>query len=428
MPITSVKDFVAGQVLTAAQMDDVNCGVKIFSDNAARDAAYGGTGERVLEAGETCYVTSLEELQVYDGSQWIGAAPTANRNVVINGAMQVAQRGTSTASITATGFYTADRWKAVLTTLGTWTQSVENDGPTGSGLRKSLKMLCTTTDASPAAGDVAVIQQVMEGQNVQQFLKGTASAKQFSLSFWVKANATGTYAVYLQDVDNTRAVAATYSVSASATWEKKTITFAADTTGVLDNNNASSLSVNFVLAAGTNWTSGTLATSWETLTLANLAVGQTNLAATTNNYWQISGMQLEAGSVATPFEFEDYGTTLAKCQRYYQRIQPNGTSKALGPIGRTASTTDAQFSIPYTVPMRAAPSALEQSGTATDYRISHGGISTQCSAVPTHGASTTELFGVVNTTVASGLTTGQAALFITDSVSSAGFLAWSAEL
>jgi len=243
-----------------------------------------------------------------------------NRNVVINGAMQVAQRGTSVTGITTSGYRTADRWQGVLSSLGTWTNTVENDAPTGSGFRKSLKWLCTTADASPAAGDYTIVKHLIEGQNVQQFLKGTSSAKQFSLSFWVKSNVTGTYVVELEDADNSRGVSATYSVSVSGTWEKKTITFPADTTGVFDNDNAASLNIQWWLGAGTTWTSGTLATTWASQTNANRAVGQTNVAAATNNYWQMTGVQLEAGGVATPFEFEDYGVTLRKCQRYFQKI------------------------------------------------------------------------------------------------------------
>jgi hypothetical protein len=247
-------------------------------------------------------------------------APIAGgRNVIINGAMQVAQRGTSTASITTGGYYTADRFNSVVTTMGTWTQSLEADAPTGSGFRNSLKMLCTTADASPAADDQVRVEHLIEGQNLQQFLKGTSSAKPFALSFWVKSNVTGTYIVNLIDVPNSRSVSASYTISASATWEKKTITLPADTTGAFANDNAQNLQVRFFLGAGSNRTSGTLNTTWQTAVNANLAVGQTNLAAATNNYWQVTGVQLEAGSVATPFEFEDYGTTLQKCLRYYEK-------------------------------------------------------------------------------------------------------------
>jgi hypothetical protein len=233
--------------------------------------------------------------------------------------MQIAQRGTSTTGITTDGIYTADRWNSQIGTLGTWTQTLENDAPTGSGFRKSLKWLCTTADASPAAGDYMICDYRFEGQNLQQIAKGTSSAKQLSLSFWVKSNVTGTYIVNLYDVDNTRFVAASYTVSASATWEKKTITLPADTTGVFDNDNAYSLDLQFWLGAGTTFTSGTLGTSWATNTNANRAVGQTNLASATNNYWQITGVQLETGPAATPYEFKPYDVELAQCQRYFIR-------------------------------------------------------------------------------------------------------------
>ena len=270
--------------------------------------------------GQVIYMTDVDQTAVWDGTQWTVLAPIAGgRNVIINGAMQVAQRGTSTAGITATGYYTADRWVAHFVTLGTWTNSLETDAPTGSGFRNSLKMLCTTADASPAAGDQVAVRYRLEGQNVQQFLKGTASAKPFSLSFWVKSNVTGTYIVELRDIGNTRFVSASYTVAVSAAWEKKTITFPADTTGAFNNNNGNPLQVSFGLGMGTNFTSGTLQTTWASVTDANRYVGQTNLAAATSNYWQVTGVQLEAGSVATPFEFEDYGTTLQKCQRYFYR-------------------------------------------------------------------------------------------------------------
>lgn len=267
--------------------------------------------------GQVVYMTDVDQTAVWDGSAWIGLDPSRDRNVIINGAMQVAQRGISTASITSEAYYTADRFYVAISSLGTWTQSVENDAPTGSGFRKSLKMLCTTADASPAAGDYCLLGQKIEGQNLQQFLKGTASAKQFSLTFWVKGTTTGTYIVELVDNDNNRNVSASYTISASATWEKKTITFPADTTGVLDNDNGASLILQWWLGSGTTYTSGTLATTWVTPTSANRAAGQTNLASATNNYWQVTGVQLEAGAVATPFEFEDYRTTLRKCQNYF---------------------------------------------------------------------------------------------------------------
>jgi hypothetical protein len=303
-----------------------------FASTTARDAAFGGVDEPTLAEGMFAYTTDTNTLWLYNGSSWvavlgsdIGEISTDNRNVVINGAMQVAQRGTSTASITTADYYTADRWRTGAVTLGTWTQSVDADAPTGSGFRNSLKMLCTTADASPAAADALSLQHRLEGKNLQQFAKGTASAKPFALSFWVKSNVTGTYIANLTDNDNSRSVSASYTISASATWEKKTIIFPADTTGAFDNDNGFSSQITFWLAAGSNATSGTLNTTWASLVEANRAVGQTNLAAATSNYWQVTGVQLEVGSVATPFEFEAFGTTLEKCQMYFIRIQGYAT-------------------------------------------------------------------------------------------------------
>jgi hypothetical protein len=301
--------------------------------------------------------------------------------------MQVAQRGTSTAGITTSGYYTADRWAIGNTTMGTWTQSVEADAPTGSGFRKSLKLLCTTADASPAASDSFVHRTFLEGQNLQQFLKGTASAKPFALSFWVKSNVTGTYIFELSDIDNTRRISASYTISVSGTWEKKTIILAADTTGAFDNDNAASLQVQWWLGAGTDSTSGTLNTTWSNTASANRAVGQTNLAAAINNYWQITGVQLEAGSVATPFEFEPISETIAKCQRYYEKsynidVNP-ATANSAGPVILTQdrSTADggggyrhfgfAQFK----VTKRANPTitSYSQAGTSGTFTTNRAG-------------------------------------------------------
>jgi len=376
--------------------------------------------------GQVIYMTDVDQTAVWDGETWVVLAPIASgRNVVINGAMQVAQRGTSVASITTGGYHTADRWYSEPITIGTWTQSVENDAPTGSGFRKSLKMLCTTNDASPAAGDYFyVAQQRFEGQNLQQFLKGTSSAKQVTLSFWVKSNVTGTYIVEMYDGDNSRAVSASYSVSASATWEKKTITFPADTTGAYDNDNAASLYLNFWGGAGSTYSSGTLATTWVSPTTANRAVGQTNLAAATNNYWQITGVQLEAGAVATPFEFEEYGETLAKCQRYYFRQTADATAvySHFG-IGRADGTTSGIGQTVMPVVMRVTPTAIESSNIAiTDgaavYAITSSSIATnQCN----------NYFIAYNFGMASGGTQFRV-YYIVSNNNSAGFLAFSAEL
>lgn len=296
-----------------------------------------------------------KQAYVYSGTDWVPLASEvtnlsgyqtkalnqfAHRNLLINGDMQIAQRGTSVSSITSDNYFTADRWYFGASNMGTWTQSIENDAPTGSGFRKSLKVLCTAADASPAVGDNITINQRLEGQNLQHIKKGTAAAEQLTVSFWVKSNVTGTYIVDFYDNDNTRQISKSYTISASGTWEYKTITIPADTTGAFDNDNALSLFVFFWLGAGTNFTSGTLnSSSWNSATNANRAVGQVNVAAANSNYWQVTGVQLEVGATATPFEFLPVETELIKCQRYYEIVGTGGVGmqRAGTSIGATMS-------------------------------------------------------------------------------------------
>jgi hypothetical protein len=238
------------------------------------------------------------------------------RNIVINGDMSIAQRGTSVASITTGGYKTLDRFQADVTNIGTWTMSQDSDVPTGQGFATSLKMDCTTADASPAAGDLLRITQRIEGQNIQYLKKGTANAVSLTLSFWVKSNKTGTYIAELFD-DNSRSISKSYTVDVTDTWEKKTITYEGDTTGTIDNDNTIGLSLHLWLAAGSTYTSGTLQTSWGAVTSANRAVGQVNLADDTANEWYITGVQLEAGTTASDFEFLPVDVNLKRCNRYY---------------------------------------------------------------------------------------------------------------
>jgi len=281
-------------------------------------------------------------------------------NLLINGAMQVTQRsavGTAVTGITTSNYYTADRFITGLTTMGTFTQTTIADAPTGSGFRNSLKMECTTIDASPAAGDFLFMSQRIESQNLQAVRKGTASAQTMTLSFWVKAFQTGTFIVEIYDTPNTRSISKAYTITTSATWQYVSIAIPADTTGTLPNTTTEGLAVNFWLGAGSTWSSGTLATTWGTATNANRAVGVTNLASSTNNYWQVTGTQLTVGSVATPFEFKSFADDLRDCMRYYFRqtsVGANGTIARLAPLGFQTSTTTSAIPILPSVPMRSA--------------------------------------------------------------------------
>jgi len=272
------------------------------------------------------------------------------RNIIINGDMSIAQRGTSASSVTSAQ-YLVDRHYFNLSNLGSWTISQDTDVPTGQGFAKSMKLDCTTADASPSGSDFLILQHRIEGQNLQYLKKGTSSAESLTASFWVKSNKTGTYICELFDNDNTRTISQSYTISSANTWEKKTITFAGDTTGTLDNDNNRSFELALFFGAGSDRTSGTLQTSWGSLTQANRAVGQVNLADSTSNYINITGVQLEAGTQASPFEFLPVDVNLQRCQRYYQKIT--------GFVGYAISTTTIQASYSFPTPMRANPSASQ---------------------------------------------------------------------
>ena len=245
--------------------------------------------------------------------------------IIINGDMAVAQRATSATGKTSAGYYTCDRWNAGVSNLGTWTiaqESLSSGNAYDNGFLKSFRIDCTTADASPAAGDLFVIKQVFEGQDLQLIKKGKTDAEKLTLSFWVKATKTGTNILELYDNDNTRQVSIAYTISSSNTWEQKIINIPADTTGAFDNDNAASLNIQWGIGAGSNFTSGTLNTSWAASTNANRFVGQVNHADSTSNDFAITGVQLEVGEFDSDtlpsFEHESYGDNLTRCKRYFQ--------------------------------------------------------------------------------------------------------------
>jgi hypothetical protein len=284
------------------------------------------------------------------------------RNIIINGDMSQAQRGTSTASITGSGYYTVDRFRLGAVSAGTWTMSQDTDVPTGQGFSSSAKLDCTTANGSLSASSLLYFEQLIEGQNLQYLKKGTSSAESTTLSFWVKSNKTGTYICEIFDNDNTRTISKSYTISSADTWEKKTLTFAGDTTGTLGNDNNTSFTLNFWLVAGTDYSSGTLATDWESRTNANRAVGQVNLADSTSNEWYVTGIQLEASDTASDFEFLPVDVNTTRCQRYYQKSYDLDTAPGTATdngAGWNGSSGDsggnAAFIPPFKTTMRAAP-------------------------------------------------------------------------
>jgi hypothetical protein len=277
--------------------------------------------------------------------------------------MSIAQRSTSVASITtASGdYYTVDRFRTLMTTAGTWTQSQSTDVPTGQGFATSLKMDCTTANGSLSANSRIVISQSIEAQNLQYLKKGTANAVSTTLSFWVKSTKTGTFIAELFDADNTRQISKSYTVDVTNTWEKKIITYEGDTTGTLNNDNGTGLSLFLWLSAGTDYSSGTLNTSWDSSTNANRAVGQVNIADDTSNDWYITGVQLEAGTTASDFEFLPVDVNKNRCLRYYY-VHAEGNSKQIG-LGGYYNSTYVTCALQFPQEMRVAPTLVKTTGT-----------------------------------------------------------------
>ena len=280
----------------------------------------------------------------------------SNKNLIINGACLISQRGTSVTSSATSGQYIVDRFFtfADATDQASFTHAQVSDAPTG--FSKSFKLSVGTAETTLDANEALQFLQRIEAQDLQQLDNGLSTAKSVTLSFYVKSYQTGTFNVNLYKSDNTvRHISATYTVNQSATWEKKTITFAGDTSGGgIDDDNGNGLSVYWHLAAGSNFTSAD-STSWGNYSAAGFAYGQAvNLMSSTDNYWQITGVQLEVGSVATDFEHRSFGQELALCKRYYNRFTAGGTYARFAD-GQVQSTDQAEFTFQHPVTMRAAP-------------------------------------------------------------------------
>ena len=342
------------------------------------------------------------------------AGSLSNRNLVINGDMAVAQRGTSTSSVTSSGYYACDRWKLLDNSDATLTISQATDLPSGQGFNNSFKIDVTTADSSVGASQYAIIRQCFEGQFLQRLQKGFSTAKSSTVSFWVKSGLTGTHICRLYDHDNSRQISKSYTVNAADTWEHKTITFAGDTsTGdPLDDDNAQSMTLDFWLLAGSNYTSGSLQTTWADDTAANSAVGQVNVLGNASYNWLITGVQWELGEVATPFEHETFGDNLVKCQRYYHKIDATVAYTRYA-TGQAENTTQGEVYYEHPVEMRAKPT-LGQTGTASNYAVYQNAGIIACSAVPVINSAQTKKMGVINTTVSSGMTQGEALVFLSN--------------
>ena len=279
-----------------------------------------------------------------------------NRNVVINGSMNVAQRATSSTGLgSSNGYFTCDRWRLAFNTSGRITSAQDgSDTPDTNGFANCLKLSTTTADTSIASGEYLFLQQKFEGQHLQAFAKGTSTAKPFALSFYVKGNASATYVAELYDGDNSRQVSKAFNVTTS--WNRVELSIPADTTGSFDDDNATSLNLSIWLHAGSDYTSGTLNETWGSVTAANRVVGISSILDSTSRTFSITGVQLEVGQNPTSFEHEPFERTLTKCQRYYQVVDFNIQDY-------TPADGYLHCNVNFPTPMRATPSSSVTDGS-----------------------------------------------------------------
>ncbi len=392
VPLTSAD--IQDGVITAADLGANSVDSSELVDNSVTLAKMAGLARGKLIYGDASgdpaalAVGGADEVLTHDGTDFdwaaAGGITAANfrpnaKGLIINGDCAVAQRSTSEAGLTGLGYKTVDRFSGAMSSLGTWTQSQDTNAP--AGFAKSLKMDCTTADASPAAGDYAYIDYPIEAQDLQFLKFGTADAETITVAFWVKAYQTGVMQITLYDWDNNKQISDSYEIDSSATWEKKILTFAGNTSDNFADDTGKGLSIWFPLDTGSNYESGDLRSSWTTYAAGDFnPAGAVNVGDNTNNYWQITGLQVEAGSYTSstipPFQHESYGDNLARCQRYCYNTNQNNTLYAALSVGAATSTTGVYGELYFPVTMRANPSgsvvqstsywALNSSGGGTD--------------------------------------------------------------
>jgi len=358
----------------------------------------------------------------------VGVARKNAKPIIINGDCSVSQRGTAITDENSSGVYRVDRMNVGLSSMGEFRlsqESISSGDAYANGFTKAFRIDCAVADSSPASSDIANMTYKMEGNTVQAFKKGTANAEKSTLAFYVKCSKTGTAQVNLIDSDNSRMVSGTYTISSVNTWEKKIINFPADTTGALDNDNNKSLELEFALDGGSNFTSGSVQTSWGASNNANRSVNDFALQDNTANDWSITGVQLEVGeytsSTLPPFQHESFDNNLERCLRYFYK---RGNVSRLGFASVSAHTTSAAVGVHFfpTV-MRATPSQAQSASTEFYITGSGQNQTAQSDAFGNEGISK---FGVTLNATGSGLTQGYG--YWLNTVDGDGYIEWSAEL
>jgi len=395
--------------------------------NSTATATAGGVGYGTGSAHAYTSAGTSGQVLTSAGSSaptWSTSDTVGFKNRIINGAMVIDQRNAgASVTITTNGEFGVDRWKGQPSVNSKFSLQ-QNAGSVTPPIGFSNYLGATSLSAyTVGAGESFSIAQYIEGFNTADLQWGTANAKTVTLSFWAYSSLTGTFSGALANSAVNRSYPFSYTISSANTWTQVSVTIAGDTSGTwIGATNGVGIRIWFNLGAGSSLstTGGAWAAGDYRATTGSVSVVGTNGAT-----FYITGVQLEKGSTATSFDYRPYGTELALCQRYYYKNFPNVTSGQLMPSGWAQNSTQTVQFVTFPTQMRAAPSALNTTGTGSDYSINYGVTVTVCNAVPTIGVST-PLIGAVNAYVASGLTAGQATGVLTSGT--AGYLAWSAEL
>jgi hypothetical protein len=332
------------------------------------------------------------------------------RNIIINGDMSIAQRGTSTTGVTTSdGYYACDRWYSQ-TDTGTWTISQSTDVPTGQGFLNSFKMDCTSAGTGNA--DEVMIRSKHEGQNLQYLKYGTTNASSLTLSFWIKSNKTGNY--YLAIVNNNstqdRVVSFGYTIDSADTWEKKTITIPGDTTRSIDNTNGEELTLYWLFSAASGFTSGGVSNTWTNYAANRFANSDlAGLGGSTADEVYLTGVQLEAGTTASDFEFLPYDINKYRCLRYFQDLAPKENDDRFT-LGENVNTGRCDPILYFKPELRATPSF--SSTAANTFSLYHAGTSRDCTSISLDSINNTG--GNLICGVSSGLTAGGCSQVLTN--------------
>lgn len=349
--------------------------------------------------------------------QGAAASPYVLKNRIINGDMRIDQRNAgASVTITANPQYTVDRWFAGVTNASKI--SVQQSSTAPSGFTKSM-LVTSLAATTPSVGDVYYMQQSIEGFNVADLDFGLSTAKTITISFWVRSSLTGTFGAVLLNAGSNRSFPFNYTISAANTWTQITQTIAGDTTGTWATDNTTGFQLRFGLGAGSTYQG--VAGSWGT-TNAVTTTTATNIVATNGATWYVTGVQLEVGSTATPFERRMYGQELALCQRYYQRLQPGLSSSGLF-SGVAYSTGLALLPIIFPVVLRSAPT-LSYSANGDFFLVGNSNTYTPTNIALTSATATNTRLDVST----SGLTGGNGIILQIANNPSTTYIAFSSEL